>query len=306
MQAEAQQETQQELELEIIEDTPEKEEPVAQEAQAEAEKTQEQEQSKEAVVENESDQKDELENFSEGVQKRISKLTAKMREAERREKAALDYAQSVKKELEEQNQKTQKLDTTFVNEFENRIKYQDQMLKQQLKDAIDRGDVDAQVEAQKNLAQLAQDNERLSYVKQQKEEQNVSKEEKVEEPPVAQAQEPHPKAKAWADKNTWFGVDEPMTLTAFSFHKRMIEQEGYDGTSDEYYEELDKRIRNEFPHKFQQKANGRSAPPVGGANRGNQRGGQQKVKLTQSEVAIARKLGISNEQYAKQKLRLQS
>ena len=304
MQAEAQQETQQELELEIIEDTPEKEESVAQETQAEAEKTQEQ--PKEAIVENESDEKDELENYSEGVQKRISKLTAKMREAERREKAALDYAQSVKKELEEQNQKTQKLDTTFVNEFENRIKYQDQMLKQQLKDAIDRGDVDAQVEAQKNLAQLAQDNERLSYVKQQKEEQNVSKEEKVEEPPVAQAQEPHPKAKAWADKNTWFGVDEPMTLTAFSFHKRMIEQEGYDGTSDEYYEELDKRIRNEFPHKFQQKANGRSAPPVGGANRGNQRGGQQKVKLTQSEVAIARKLGISNEQYAKQKLRLQS
>tara|TARA_R100000655_G_scaffold72517_1_gene111058 strand:+ start:108 stop:1022 length:915 start_codon:yes stop_codon:yes gene_type:complete len=304
MQAEAQQETQQELELEIIEDTPEKEEPVAQETQAEAEKTQEQ--PKEAIVENESDEKDELENYSEGVQKRISKLTAKMREAERREKAALDYAQSVKKELEEQNQKTQKLDTTFVNEFENRIKYQDQMLKQQLKDAIDRGDVDAQVEAQKNLAQLAQDNERLSYVKQQKEEQNVSKEEKVKEPPVAQAQEPHPKAKAWADKNTWFGVDEPMTLTAFSFHKRMIEQEGYDGTSDEYYEELDKRIRNEFPHKFQQKANGRSAPPVGGANRGNQRGGQQKVKLTQSEVAIARKLGISNEQYAKQKLRLQS
>ena len=304
MQAEAQQETQQELELEIIEDTPEKEESVAQETQAEAEKTQEQ--PKEAIVENESDEKDELENYSEGVQKRISKLTAKMREAERREKAALDYAQSVKKELEEQNQKTQKLDTTFVNEFENRIKYQDQMLKQQLKDAIDRGDVDAQVEAQKNLAQLAQDNERLSYVKQQKEEQNVSKEEEVKEPPVAQAQEPHPKAKAWADKNTWFGVDEPMTLTAFSFHKRMIEQEGYDGTSDEYYEELDKRIRNEFPHKFQQKANGRSAPPVGGANRGNQRGGQQKVKLTQSEVAIARKLGISNEQYAKQKLRLQS
>ena len=256
---------------------------------------------------------EELENYSEGVQKRISKLTAKMREAERREKAALDYAQGVKKQLEEQNQKQTKSDNDFITEFETRLKYQDEALKTKLKEAIDRGDLDMQVEVQKSLAQLAQDNERLNYVKKKQEEAPAETEATPADPAQPQSQQivpPQPQqmdpaAAAWAEKNTWFGQDEPMTLVAFSIHNNMVEKEGWTGKEPSYYEELDKRIRAEFPHKFEQKPNGRSAPPVGGANRGNQRGGPQKVRLTQSEVAIARKLGISNEEYAKQKLLLQ-
>lgn len=256
-------------------------------------------------------QTDELENYSEGVQKRISKLTAKMREAERREQAALEYAKSVQKQLEESSQQKNTLDTSFVTEFENRVAYQEQALRNQLREAIDRGDVDAQVETQTQLAKLAQDNERLAFVKKQREEQSAQPQVQPEAPqPQQQAPaQPDPKAAAWAERNDWFGSDEPMTLTAFSIHKQLIESEGYDPTSDDYYQELDRRIRRDFPHKFGEEQppvkNGRSGPAVAGANRGGQRGSQKTIKLTQSQVAIARKLGISNEQYAKQLVRMQ-
>lgn len=248
---------------------------------------------------------DELESYSESVQKRISKLTAKMREAERREKAALEYAQSVQKQLDESSKKTNALDESFVSEFETRVTYQEQSLRNSLRDAIDRGDIDAQVEAQTALAKLAQDNERLAYVKRQRETQA---QEVVEQPQAAQPQsqaQVDPKAQAWAEKNEWFGTDEPMTLTAFSIHKSLIETEGFDPQSDEYYQELDTRIRNEFPHKFEVKQVRSSGPVVAGANRNTQRSNKKSVKLTESQVAIARKLGITNEQYARQLLRLQ-
>ena len=253
----------------------------------------------------------ELEEYSEGVKKRINKLTAKLREAERREKAATDYAQSVQKDLESNSQKVNTLDESFVTEFETRIKYQEMAIKNELKLAIDRDDVDKQTELQQQLAKLAADQQKLEYVKTQRE--TDKKETEVKQPQAqaqAQPQQPvDPKAQSWANENTWFGADEPMTLTAFSVHKQLIENEGYDATSDEYYAELDRRMRKEFPQKFdstEAKTNGRTTPQVGGATRGSQRAKQTKVKLTNSEVAIARKLGITNEQYARQKVRMQS
>ena len=249
----------------------------------------------------------ELENHSEKVQKRIAKLTGKMREAERREKAALEYAQSVQKQLEENKQKTTSLDTSFVNEFENRVTLQNEMLQTQLKEAIDRGDVDKQVEVQKQLATAAHENERLKYVKQQREQQQKAAEVATQQPQQPQQvpqRNPDPKAKQWAEQNEWFGKDEPMTLTAFSIHKKMIEEEGWDGATDDYYVELDNRIRKEFPHKFNQEGGAtRNSPAVASATRRATKG-KKSVKLSSSQVAIAKKLGVSLEDYAKQVARL--
>jgi len=250
---------------------------------------------------------DELEQYSEGVKKRISKLTAKMREAERREQAALQYAQAAKKELEENQKKNLSLDNSYTTEFENRIKLQDQLLRNTLKEAIDRGDVDAQVEAQAQLAAVASQNDKLAMIKQQQE-QRAQQPAPIVDPQQPQQPQPaprDPKADAWAAKNEWFGTDEPMTLTAFSIHKTMVETEGWDATSDEYYAEVDKRIRQEFPHKFGLTTR-QSGPVVASANRGGQKKGKQKIQLTKSEVAIADKLGVSYEQYAKQKARMQN
>jgi hypothetical protein len=250
---------------------------------------------------------DELEQYSEGVKKRISKLTAKMREAERREQAAIQYAQAAKKELEENQKKNLSLDNSYVSEFENRIKLQDQLYRNTLKEAIDRGDVDGQVEAQRQLANVASQNDKLAMVKQQQE-QRAQQPVPVAQPMQQQPQQPappDPKAAAWAEKNDWFGTDEPMTLTAFSIHKTLVESEGWDPHSDDYYAEVDKRIRQEFPHKFGG-ATRQSGPVVASASRGGQKKGKQKIQLTKSEVAIADKLGVSYEQYARQKARMQN
>ena len=250
---------------------------------------------------------DELEQYSEGVKKRISKLTAKMREAERREQAAIQYAQAAKKELEENQKKNLSLDNSYVSEFENRIKLQDQLYRNTLKEAIDRGDVDGQVEAQRQLANVASQNDKLAMVKQQQE-QRARQPVPVQQPMQQQPQQPappDPKAAAWAEKNDWFGTDEPMTLTAFSIHKTLVESEGWDPHSDDYYAEVDKRIRQEFPHKFGGTTR-QSGPVVASASRGGQKKGKQKIQLTKSEVAIADKLGVSYEQYARQKARMQN
>jgi hypothetical protein len=250
---------------------------------------------------------DELEQYSEGVKKRISKLTAKMREAERREQAAIQYAQAAKKELEENQKKNLSLDNSYVSEFENRIKLQDQLYRNTLKEAIDRGDVDGQVEAQRQLANVASQNDKLAMVKRQQE-QRARQPVPVQQPMQQQQQQPappDPKAAAWADKNDWFGTDEPMTLTAFSIHKTLVESEGWDPHSDDYYAEVDKRIRQEFPHKFGGTTR-QSGPVVASASRGGQKKGKQKIQLTKSEVAIADKLGVSYEQYARQKARMQN
>ena len=256
----------------------------------------------------------ELEQYSDGVQKRISKLTAKMREAERREKAALTYAQATKQELEDVRKTTNNLDNSYVAEFENRVTAEKELWKSNLKEAIDRGDIDAQVDAQGKLGELGVHTERLAHVKNQKQQQQQQQpvqqqqQQQQQRPVQQQPPPPDPKASSWASKNQWFGTDEPMTLTAFSIHKSLIDSEGYDPQSDEYYSEVDKRIRREFPHKFEgARTNQRNVgPAVASANRGSTRTNKQKIKLTKSEVAIADKLGVSYEQYARQKQRLQT
>ena len=230
---------------------------------------------------------EELEQYSEGVKKRISKLTAKMREAERREQAAIQFAQAAKKELEENQKKNVSLDNSFVKEFENRVNLQDQLYRNTLKEAIDRGDIDAQVEAQRQLANVASQNDKLAMVKQQQAQRAQQPVPMQQQQPVQQqkANPPDPKATAWADKNDWFGSDEPMTLTAFTIHKNLVENEGFDPHSDDYYAEVDRRIRQEFPHKFGG-ATRQSGPLVASASRGGQKKGKQKIQLTKSEVAI--------------------
>tara|TARA_Y100000401_G_C8307705_1_gene217910 strand:+ start:241 stop:1152 length:912 start_codon:yes stop_codon:yes gene_type:complete len=289
--------------IETQEEKPENEEVVDVEVEEESTETEQKpEKPPETEEKVESKEKtDELEDYSEGVQKRINKLTAKMREAERREQAAIDYAKGLQSKLSEAEKKGTTLDTSYMTEFETRVKTQEQLLKDQLKRAIDSGDVDAQVEAQKQLAKVAHDNERLSYVKQQQEEK--SKEEPKQEQTTAQAQQkapPDPKATAWASRNTWFGQDEPMTLTAFSIHKTLVEQEGYDTTSDQYYEELDSRMRTQFPHKFEEKPKTPTRPTVMSGSNKNATANRKTIKLSQSELAIAKKLGVSPKQYAQQ------
>jgi len=299
-------EAQQEIEFEESEN----------EENVEVDLSEKQEQSDVEVVDDAPEEKDssELEQYSEGVQKRISKLTAKMREAERREKAALTFAQATKQELDDVRRKTSTLDNSYVAEFENRVTAEKELWKSTLKEAIDRGDIDAQVEAQGKLGELGVHTERLAQVKTQREQQAQQPQQPQQLTPYQQQQAqrtpppPDPKASDWASKNEWFGTDEPMTLTAFSIHKTLVDTEGYDPQSDEYYNEVDRRMRTEFPHKFGNAParNRNSGPAVASANRGSTRSKQQKIKLTKSEVAIADKLGVSYEQYARQKQRLQT
>ena len=279
-----------------------------------AEVTEEKEEVTVATEEQTKNKEEELNEYSEKVQKRIGKLTAKMKEHERREKAALQFAESAKQELANMKAQTQQIDTNYVKELENRVTIQKGALETQLKQAIESGDTDTQVKVQTELANLAQDNNRLEYIKQEQEKQKAPQQ-PIQQPqqPIQQPQQPppDPKALAWGEKNKWFGSDEPMTLTAFNIHKQLIQAEGYDGTSDEYYEEMDKRIREQWPQKFkdgaaEQQSTKPSGPAVASVNRNSGSAKKKSVKLTHSELAIARKLGVTPEQYAKQVLKLQA
>ena len=249
---------------------------------------------------------DDLEGYSDKVKKRIEKLTYKMREAERREKAATEYARSVQAQNEELQKRSSQIDESYISEYDQRVTSQEDVLKKKLSEAINVGDVDAQIDAQKAIAKLAIETERLNVAKQQLEQRKAAPQEQPQAAPQQQNNQPDPKARSWAERNTWFGQDEPMTLTAFSIHKKLIEEEYFDPTSDEYYDELDKRMRDEFPHKFQQGSRSNTRAPVAGASRSSGKAANKKIKLTPSQVAIADKLGVSYEQYAKQLARLQS
>lgn len=252
---------------------------------------------------------DDLEGYSDKVKKRIEKLTYKMREAERREKAATDYAKSVQSQMDDLKTRSSQIDESYLSEYDQRVNTQEEILKSKLTNAINSGDVDGQIEAQKQLAKLAIETERLTVAKQEFEQRKAKPE--AESQPQSQSQppaQPDPKARAWAGRNEWFGQDEPMTLTAFSIHKRLVETEYFDPNSDEYYEELDRRMRSEFPHKFGEAkpSNSNSRSPVAPASRSSGKVQSKKIKLTPSQVAIADKLGVSYEQYAKQLARLNS
>ena len=250
------------------------------------------------------EKKKELEDYSDGVKKRIAKLTKKMREAERREKAAIDYAKSIKADQEKLQARFSKLDTGYVSEMENRIKSSLEAATSKLAKAREDGDLKAEIAATTEISRLGYEEAKLSEIKSKQ--TTESKEVEVKQPQIQQNQEqtvnPDPKAQTWASKNEWFGQDEAMTYTAFGLHKKLVEEEGYDPQSDEYYSEIDKRIRLEFPHKFgkvETKSTVRPTQVVASANRSSKTG-RKTVKLTPSQVAIAKKLGVPLEEYAKQ------
>jgi hypothetical protein len=252
------------------------------------------------------EQKKELEDYSEGVKRRIAKLTKKMREAERREAAALEYAKKVQTEQEVLKSKYSRLDTGYVTEMESRIKSSMEAAASKLAKAREDGDLKAEIAAQTEISKLGYEEARLAEIKARPE--TKAQETEVKQPQVqnVQAQEqpinPDPKAQSWAQKNTWFGQDEAMTYTAFSLHKKLVEEEGYDPQSDEYYSEIDKRIKLDFPHKFgkvEQSTTSKPTQVVASASR-NSKPGRKIVKLTPSQVAIAKKLGVPLEEYAKQ------
>ncbi|MEL0176668.1 MAG: hypothetical protein VW810_00025 [Pelagibacteraceae bacterium] len=247
--------------------------------------------------------KKELDDYSEGVKRRIAKLTRKMREAERREAAALEYAQKVQAEQETLKTRFSKLDTGYVTEMENRIKSSLEAAASKLAKAREDGDLKGEIAAQTEISKLGYEEARLSEIKSKQTAE--PKEQEVKQPQAQQPEQPinpDPKAQAWASKNDWFGQDEAMTYTAFGLHKKLVEEEGYDPQSDEYYSEIDKRIKLEFPHKFgkvEQQTTSKPTQQVASANRSS-KPGRKTVRLTPSQVAIAKKLGVPLEEYAKQ------
>jgi len=249
--------------------------------------------------------KDELKEYSDGVQKRIAKLTRKMREAERQKEEAIAFAEAVNKQKEETETRLSKLDKSYVSEFESRVTSNLSAAKQALKTAIEAQDVDGQVKAQEQIASLTMDAARLNNLKTTAEEPKQQKEINITPQRTTQPTVTDPRAEDWASKNAWFGSDSAMTYTAFDIHKKLVEEEGYDPKSDEYYAEVDSRIRVEFPHKFD-KIEGNTterAKPVqnvASAKRSASTGRKKTVKLTPSQVAIAKRLGVPLEEYAKQ------
>ena len=275
------------------------------EAQVEEQKDTKVEQPKEEVVKEV--KKDEREEYSKDVQKRIDRMTYKIREAERREKEALEFAKKVKQEKDDLQGKFDKLDDGYVTEFSTRVKSELESAKVALKNAVANGDVDAQVAANQNLARLAIEQERINATELQRKqyEETLKNTGQIGDQPVqnnVQPPKPDPKAEAWAERNEWFGKDEAMTYASFGIHKKLVEEEGFNPSSDEYYEEIDKRLREEFPQKFNDggevQGGKQPAQTVASANRTTS-AGRKTVRLTPSQVAIAKKLGVPLEEYAK-------
>jgi hypothetical protein len=270
----------------------------------EEEELQEEEPQQEAKKES-----DEIEDYSEGVKKRIAKLTYKIREAERREQAAIDYAKSVQGELNQTKNKLSKTDQNLYDEYKGRVGSELQSAQDRYKKAYEMCDTDAMLEAQKSIAKLAVEEESLNRVRAKQPEEveeavvDVDKEiqarSQVQQQPQVQAD---PKAQDWAKKNEWFGSDVAMTTSAFAFHRQLVEQEGYDPTSDDYYAEVDKRMAEAFPHKLGKTQQNMVNEVVAGSSRGSTTArtrSRRKVQLTPSQVAIAKRLGVPLEEYAK-------
>ena len=297
-----------EVEVETKEDSspaPQAEEPREEkaegsDAQPEAEKKQE---------EKPEHKKEELETYSKDVQRRIAKLTKKWREAQRQADEALEFAKSQKKQKEDLQKKYSSVEQAGVKDREERIKSGLQAAAAKLAAAKEAGDLAAEVEANKEIARLGYEEARLVEAKAMQEQlaKTESKEQEIPKVSPQQKSVADPKAEAWGSKNRWFGTDTAMTYTAFDLHKKLVEEEGFDPQSDDYYAEIDKRIRLEFPHKFDntddkvQKDTTKPAQIVASAKRSVNNSGRKTIRLTPSEVAIAKKLGVPLEEYAKQK-----
>ena len=261
----------------------------------------------ETKVETEKKSDEELEDYSKGVQSRIAKLTRKMREAERREAAAIEYATVVENKRKQDQERFNKVDSDYTAKFEESVKSGMDMAQQQLATAIEAGDAQAQVAANKKIAELAFENAKLQQRKeatpvQQETPVKLSDGGQLPNQTPQQMPQADPMAEDWAAKNRWFGTDRAMTFTAFEIHKDLVDKEGYDPKSNEYYTEIDKRIRVDFGHKFDNndtKQTNRAVQSVASANRSS-KPGRKTVRLTSSQVAIAKKLGVPLEEYAKQ------
>jgi hypothetical protein len=263
--------------------------------------------------------KDEHDQYTDSVQNRINKLTKKMREAERQREEAIRYAQQVQDESSQIKQRLKSLDQGYMTEYGGRLEVEQKQVEADLKRAVELGDADATVSAQQRLTQLAVAKDRYDQAKvaqQQREEQEKQQEEQqptlpYQQPQTQQQQAPKkadPKAEDWASRNKWFGQDEAMTYAAFGIHKRLIEDEGFDGKSDEYYNELDRRLKDRFPREFEGNVESETSPrkvtqSVAGVSRSStaptSSGRNRKVRLTPSQVQIAKKLGVPLEEYAK-------
>jgi hypothetical protein len=261
------------------------------------------EEKKETSDEKQETKKEELEDYSEGVKKRIAKLTKKWREAERQREAALEYAKGVKEEQESLKTRLSTLEPNYLTAMEGRVISGLQAAQSQLAKAREAGDIAAEVEAQKMIAKLGVEEARVANLKKQSTAKTEDKKETTLDEAIAPNQaKPDPKAEEWAEKNPWFGTDNAMTYTAFDLHKKLTEEEGFDPNTDEYYAEVDRRMRLDFPHKFdntEQKEPTKPTQTVASATR-SVKPGRQTVRLTSSQVAIAKKLGVPLEEYAKQ------
>jgi hypothetical protein len=249
--------------------------------------------------------KDELEDYSEGVQRRIAKLTKKMREAERQREEAVRYAQTVKAEKELLTKRFSSLETSSLKDKESKIVSAFEAAKAKLGLAREAGDIAIEIEAQKEIAKLGYEEARLQEMKDLAAREPIKQPLTISDVSVPKQDTPivgSVKAESWGSKNKWFGSDKPMTYTAFDIHRQLVDDEGYDAESDEYYAEIDKRIRLEFPHKFDKNATTETTRPtqvVASAKR-SVKPGRKTVRLTPSQVAIAKKLGVPLEEYAKQ------
>ena len=258
----------------------------------------------------ESTEDSKLEEYSKGVQGRISKLTRKMREAERREAAALDYAKAVESKRREMESHFVKRDSVYNKKLEENVKTGMEAAEKELAGAIESGNAQAQVEANKRIATLAFENAKIQQTKEYQEEveqqpqpqPKLSDEQYLPRKTPRELPNPDPQAEDWASKNRWFGSDRAMTFTAFEIHKDLVNKEGFDPKSNEYYKEVDRRIKLDFPHKFDKGGRVNTSEPVqtvASAKR-SVKPGRQTVRLTSSQVAIAKKLGVPLEEYAKQ------
>ena len=268
--------------------------------------TEQETKTEESVEEKKEDSK--LEEYSKGVQSRIAKLTRKMREAERREAAAVEYASALEHKRRLDNERFQKIDSDYTKRFEENVKSGMESAQKELAMAIEAGDASAQVTANKRIAALALENARLEQQKSTTPDEvpvRASQGGDIDRPIPRRAEPdipPDPKAEAWAAKNSWFGSDKAMTYTAFEIHKDLTDKEGFDPHSDEYYAEVDKRMRVDFPHKFgntEDKPTTKTVQSVASAKR-TTKTGRKTVRLTSSQVAIAKKLGVPLEEYARQ------
>ena len=283
--------------------------PDVQDSEQKTEVQAEPEESETVTEEPKEDQKKEMDEYGKGVKKRIAQLTKKMREAERQRDEAVSYTQRVMKEKDDLSSKVSKLDTGYASEMENRIKSSLAAAQAKLKSARENNDLNSEVEATTAMSQLGYEQAKLAELKTRQEMAAKAAKEKPKEdatlPPTLDT--PDPKARDFASKNRWFGTDSAMTYTAFDLHRKLTEEEGYDPQSDEYYSEVERRIKLEFPHKFGKKGETTTSKPtqnVASATRST-KAGRKTVKLTPSQVQIAKKLGVPLEDYAKQLINTQ-